>query len=102
DCSPATAVEHLRLGFAACFRHPPSPQYWGLCVGGETLDTMTIAALILPFALLQAVDPSADTSTRFQQCVALIDSHPDRAYEEGMAWAAETHSLSGFRCAAMA
>ncbi|MBI3437375.1 MAG: hypothetical protein HY054_01755 [Proteobacteria bacterium] len=63
---------------------------------------MTIAALILPLALLQAVDPSADTPTRFQQCVALIESHPDRAYEEGMAWAAETHSLSGYRCAAMA
>ncbi|MFZ2028978.1 MAG: hypothetical protein WAU68_01605 [Vitreimonas sp.] len=63
---------------------------------------MTIAALVLPFALLQAVDPSAETSTRFQQCVTLIESHPDRAYEEGMAWAAETHSLSGFRCAAMA
>jgi tetratricopeptide (TPR) repeat protein len=53
---------------------------------------------------LQAADPaSADqTSTRFSQCVALIDESPERAYEEGMAWAAETHSLYGYRCAAMA
>jgi tetratricopeptide (TPR) repeat protein len=64
---------------------------------------MMIAALILPFALLQAADPSAaEGATRFGQCVALIETHPDRAYEEGMAWAAETHALSGYRCAAMA
>ena len=64
---------------------------------------MMIAALVLPFALLQAADPStAEGATRFNQCVALIEAHPDRAYEEGMAWAAETHSLSGYRCAAMA
>lgn len=63
---------------------------------------MTIAALLLPLALLQAAEPPADTDARFQQCVALIESHPDRAYEEGMAWAAETHSMLGYRCAAMA
>ncbi|MBS0384880.1 MAG: hypothetical protein JSS00_05980 [Proteobacteria bacterium] len=64
---------------------------------------MTIAALILPFALLQAAPAVAtDANARFQQCVAMIDSHADRAYEEGMAWAAETHSVLGYRCAAMA
>ncbi len=66
---------------------------------------MTIAALILPFALFQATaaaDPPSDNNARFQQCVAQIESHPDRAYEAGMAWAAETHSLLGYRCAAMA
>jgi tetratricopeptide (TPR) repeat protein len=65
---------------------------------------MTIAALILPFALFQAAaaDATSDTNTRFQQCVALIESHPDRAYEDGMAWSAETHSILGYRCAAMA
>jgi tetratricopeptide (TPR) repeat protein len=63
-----------------------------------------IAAFVLPLALMQAVDPApADqTSTRFSQCVALIEHTPDRAYEEGMAWAAETHSLFGYRCAALA
>lgn len=63
-----------------------------------------IAALILPIALLQAADPSsaADGTARFNHCVALIDQHPDQAYEEGMAWAAEAHSMSGYRCAAMA
>ncbi len=63
---------------------------------------MTIAALILPFALFQATDPPSDAGARFQQCVGLIESHPDRAYEDGMAWAAESHSMLGYRCAAMA
>jgi tetratricopeptide (TPR) repeat protein len=64
---------------------------------------MTIAVLILPFALLQA-DAAADqqAADRFQHCVALIEQSPDRAYEEGMAWAYETKSVQGFRCAAMA
>lgn len=64
---------------------------------------MTIAALLLPFALLQsaeAVSPQADT--RFAQCIALIQHDATRAYEEGMAWAAESQSLNGYRCAAMA
>jgi hypothetical protein len=65
-----------------------------------------ITALILPFALLQAdAAPSPATSAaaqRFQQCVALIDEDPARAYEEGMAWAAEAQSLNAYRCAAMA
>jgi tetratricopeptide (TPR) repeat protein len=34
--------------------------------------------------------------------VALIDHDPEQAYEEGMAWSAETHELGGDRCAAMA
>lgn len=63
-----------------------------------------IAALVLPLALLQAAasPPAEEPSGRFRQCIALIDQSPDRAYEEGMAWAAETHSLFGYRCAAMA
>ena len=64
---------------------------------------MTLSALVLSFALLQAADPStAESSSRFNQCVALIEEHPDQAYEAGMAWAAESHALSGYRCAAMA
>lgn len=62
---------------------------------------MSIAALLLPFALMQA-DGAAATSTRFDQCVALIDSDAPRAYEEGMAWAAEAGALDAYRCAAMA
>ncbi|MGQ0533088.1 MAG: hypothetical protein ACT4OF_10430 [Caulobacteraceae bacterium] len=62
-----------------------------------------IAALILPFALLQAEpSPTSAVATRFQQCVALIDSDATRAYEEGMAWAAEAQSVHAYRCAAMA
>jgi tetratricopeptide (TPR) repeat protein len=62
-----------------------------------------IAALILPFALLQAeAAPSNAVATRFQQCIAMIDADPARAYEEGMAWAAEAQSVHAYRCAAMA
>lgn len=72
---------------------------------------MALAALLLPMALLQAeaapAPPPPSTAdltggSRFEQCVALIQSDPDHAYEEGMAWAAETHTLGGYRCAAMA
>lgn len=67
----------------------------------------TIAALILPFALMQAADaaPSLGQShlqQRFAQCVALIDEDAAAAYEEGMAWAAEAQSVHAYRCAAMA
>jgi tetratricopeptide (TPR) repeat protein len=64
-----------------------------------------IAALLLPFALMQADAAPTQLSTggqRFQQCVALIDEDAARAYEEGMAWAAEGQQLGGYRCAAMA
>ena len=61
-----------------------------------------IAALIVPFALLQADAAPSPIAARFDQCVALIDSDPARAYEEGMAWAAEAQSLYAYRCAAMA
>jgi tetratricopeptide (TPR) repeat protein len=64
---------------------------------------MTIAALLLPFALMQAdvaAAPAADQ--RYQRCIALIDEDAQRAYEEGMAWAAEGQALNAFRCAAMA
>lgn len=64
---------------------------------------IAVAALILPFALLQAeAAPSSPGEERFSRCVALIDDDPAQAYEEGMAWAAEAQSLGGYRCAAMA
>ncbi len=64
---------------------------------------MHIAALLLPFALMQGQAASAPAPTgRFEQCVALIDSDAARAYEEGMAWAADGHSLDAYRCAALA
>jgi hypothetical protein len=65
---------------------------------------MSIAALILPFALLQA-DAAPDVgrvAARFEQCVAAIDQDAERAYEEAMAWAAEAQSVFAYRCAAMA
>jgi tetratricopeptide (TPR) repeat protein len=63
---------------------------------------MTIAALVLPFALLQAEAAPAPTSDRFAQCVALIEEDAERAYEEAMAWAAEAQFVNAYRCAAMA
>ncbi|MES1156261.1 MAG: hypothetical protein ABUL73_00655 [Alphaproteobacteria bacterium] len=80
---------------------------------------ITAAALLLPLALLMQPDPSAASSggaappsamphltgsgdARFHACVNLIDLSAERAYEEGMAWAAETHEVGGYRCAAMA
>jgi hypothetical protein len=65
---------------------------------------MSIAALILPFALMQA-DTAPSTgrvAERFEQCVAAIDQDAERAYEEAMAWASEAQSVFAYRCAAMA
>lgn len=65
---------------------------------------MMIATLLLPFALQTApVLHSSDRGgERFERCIALIDSDAERAYEEGMAWAAEGQALGGYRCAALA
>ncbi len=65
---------------------------------------MIAAALLLPFALMQAeaAPLSGEGNARFAQCVTLIDSDAERAYEEAMAWAAEGHEVSAYRCAAMA
>lgn len=62
------------------------------------------AAIILPIALLQADAPATAASggDRFTQCVAMIDEDAQRAYEEGMAWAADGQAVGGYRCAAMA
>ncbi|MEQ1708300.1 MAG: hypothetical protein ABL864_08205 [Terricaulis sp.] len=66
---------------------------------------MTIAAFLLPFALLQAdAAPLAGAAgpDRFAQCLALTEQDAVLAYEEAMAWAAEAQSVSAYRCAAMA
>ncbi|MGE3143198.1 MAG: hypothetical protein AB7L65_07730 [Hyphomonadaceae bacterium] len=70
---------------------------------------MTLAALLLPFALLQAeaapapaaaaADPSA---ARLARCVAAIEANPEQGYEEAMAWAADTHEVDAYECSAMA
>lgn len=62
---------------------------------------MMIAALLLPFALMQAAEPAAPPS-RFEQCVASIDADAAAAYETAMSWAAEGHALDAYRCAALA
>lgn len=67
----------------------------------------SIAALMLPLALLQAsapapVDAGAISAQRFAQCVNMIDEDAARAYEEAMSWAAEGQSVNAYRCAAMA
>jgi tetratricopeptide (TPR) repeat protein len=70
---------------------------------GDLTFMSMIAALILPFALLQTeAAPSGAIATRSEQCLALITTDPARAYEEGMAWAAEAHSVHAYHCAAMA
>lgn len=62
---------------------------------------MTLAALLLPFALMQSA-PATDQQTRFDLCVASIDADAAAAYEDAMSWAAEGRSLDAYRCAAMA
>jgi tetratricopeptide (TPR) repeat protein len=56
---------------------------------------------LLPFALLQG-DAAAVEASRFQTCLAQVETNAERAYEEGMAWAAEGQSVSAYRCAALA
>jgi tetratricopeptide (TPR) repeat protein len=63
---------------------------------------IAIAALIVPLLLAQAESAQAVHAARYAQCVALIDTDPEAAYEEGMAWASEGHVLSAYRCAALA
>lgn len=63
---------------------------------------MTIAALVLPFALLQAGIADAPAEQRYGLCLAMIDQDAERAYEEAMAWAADGQALSAYRCAALA
>ena len=63
---------------------------------------MTIAALLLPFALMQADIAAAPADQRYENCVALIEDDAARAYEEGMAWASLGQQLGGYRCAALA
>jgi tetratricopeptide (TPR) repeat protein len=73
---------------------------------------MTLSAGLLALFLAQASAAPAATppagnltgsgDARFEQCAALLETNAERAYEEGMAWAAETHELGGYRCAAMA
>lgn len=62
-----------------------------------------VAALILPLVLAQtSTAPAGAVGERLAQCLALIEQNPGRAYEEGMAWAAEAQSVHAYRCAAMA
>lgn len=61
------------------------------------------AALIVQIALAQsAAAPTGAIGERFAQCLQLVEQNPVRAYEEGMAWAAEAQSVHAYRCAAMA
>ena len=63
---------------------------------------MFTAVLLAPFALMQAAVAPVEVSPRFAQCVAAIDADAVVAYEEAMAWAADTRALDAYRCAAMA
>src|SRR5690606_579857 len=70
--------------------------------GARTTMTKALAALILPVALLTAAPAQAQDNARYEACIAIIDDDAERAYEEGMAWAAEGQILGGYRCAALA
>lgn len=59
-----------------------------------------IAALALPFALMQSA--AEVEGSRFEQCVAQIEADAPAAYETAMSWAAEGQSVNAYRCAAMA
>lgn len=62
-----------------------------------------VAALLLPLVMGQAsAAPASATAERFAQCVVLTEQNAARAYEEAMAWAADTQSVHAYRCAAMA
>lgn len=62
-----------------------------------------VAALILPLVLAQtSAAPTGAVAERFALCLQLAEQNPARAYEEGMAWAAESQSVHAYRCAAMA
>lgn len=63
---------------------------------------ITAAALMLPFALLQADAAPTAGADRYAQCLSLIEQDPARAYEEGMAWASEAQAVNAYRCAALA
>lgn len=67
---------------------------------------MTIAALLLPLALLQAqptiTQPTIVQDSRFQHCIERIDADAEAAYEDAMQWASEGHTVNAYRCAAMA
>src|SRR5262249_16492240 len=137
--------------FAVGARFPPGARPWncpppgaGLCGPlNHSGAAMSLAALILPFALMQASGPvgnpspaqeavqahrqnqqsspsihsplqvrpshtaslsagNAEGEAHFRACVAMIDSDPNAAYEDGMAWSALRHDVGGYRCAAMA
>ncbi len=60
----------------------------------------TIAALLLPFALLQGA--ATVEANRFEQCLAQVETAAEAAYESAMSWAAEGQSLNAYRCAALA
>ncbi|MCR6645307.1 MAG: hypothetical protein NVV62_12820 [Terricaulis sp.] len=59
-----------------------------------------IAALALPFALMQSA--AEVEGSRFEQCVTQIEADAPAAYETAMSWAAEGQSVNAYRCAAMA
>jgi len=62
---------------------------------------MMIAALFLPFALMQS-DLSAGGADRYAQCLDMVEDDAAAGYEAAMAWAADTNSVNAYRCAAVA
>jgi tetratricopeptide (TPR) repeat protein len=65
--------------------------------------------MLLVFALVQALaaaEPSAPPSTgeaaRYEACLAQIETDPNGAYENAMAWAHLTNARAAKRCAALA
>lgn len=63
------------------------------------LFTAALGALAFAQA---AITDAATPQARFAACLAQIEADAARGYEEAMAWAAETHEMPAYRCAAMA
>ncbi|MBI1251838.1 MAG: hypothetical protein GC189_10230 [Alphaproteobacteria bacterium] len=63
---------------------------------------MFLSAALGALVLAQAATaPLAAAPDRLTRCLALVDEDATRAYEEAMAWAAETHEADAYRCAAL-
>ncbi len=65
---------------------------------------MMLAALLAPLALFQASGAlSAEPrEARMGACARMVEADAAHAYEEAMAWAADTREANAYRCAAMA
>jgi tetratricopeptide (TPR) repeat protein len=63
---------------------------------------MLFIPLLVQLATAEPLPTNVSEATWLQSCIALTETDPARAYEEGMAWSNETSRTAGYRCAAVA